>query len=105
MDIPVLSSLENCNIKKGTHLLLSGEATSNAQKNQLARINKRLASKQMVLDNADNECFSDSLALLLIDQRSDLRGVYELEHNDINRFFAELDILLMTENYGKGVSR
>jgi len=105
MEIPVLASLDDCEVKKGTHLLLTGLARTNNQKNQLARINKRITSKRMNIDTAQGKCFSDTLALLLIDQQSNLRGMYELEHNDINRFFAELDILLMVENYGKGVSR
>ena len=105
MEIPVLSSLSDCEVKKGTHLLLTGVVTTNTQKNQLARIRKRLRSTRVVLDTAYGACFSDTLALLMIDRKSDLRGTYELEHSDINRFFAELDILLMVENYGEGVSR
>ena len=105
MEIPVLSSLDNCGVKKGTRLLMTGLAETNIHENQLARIKKKIASKRIELDFAAGECFSDTLALLLVDQRSNLRGTYELEHNDINRFFAELDILLMIENYGKGVSR
>lgn len=105
MEIPVLSSLDDCDIKSGTHLILSGVVSTNSQKNQLARINKRISTKQVDFRAAEAECFSDTLALLLVDQQADLRGTYQLEHNDINRFFAELDILLMTENYGKGVSR
>jgi len=105
MEIPVLSSLADCEVKKGTHVLLTGVATTNTQKNQLARVNKRLRSTLVELDTARGECFSDTLALLMIDRKSDLRGTYELEHSDINRFFAELDILLMVENYGEGVSR
>lgn len=105
MEIPVLSSLKECGVEKSTHLLVTGTPVVSAEKNQLDRIRKRTASKQIELSLASGACFSDTLALLLIDQQSNLRGTYELAHNDINRFFAELDILLMIENYGKGVYR
>lgn len=105
MKVPVLHSLADCEIRRETYFFLTGLVATNHQKNQLARINKRIASKQMVLDTAQGGCLSDTLALLMIDKRSDLRGSYALEHADINRFFMEMDILLMVENYGEEVSR
>lgn len=105
MEIPILASLADCEVKKGAYSFISGRAETSNQKNQLARIKKRLASKRMHIDSVKGKCFQDTLALLLIDERANLRGVYELEHNDINRFFAELDILLMSKNYDKEDSK
>lgn len=105
MDVPILASLKDCESSKNVKVVLSGAPFSNDQKNQLTRIDKRLASKGLTLDKGDQSCYSDSLAVLLIDSKTNLRGSYWLEQNDVNRFFAELDIVLLIENYGKEVSR
>ena len=100
-----MRSLENCDFYGTVKVVISGTTYSNDHKNELARINKKLASQGMSIDKGDQACFSDSLAVLLIDSKMNLRGAYSLEQGEINRFFAELDIVLLIENYGKGVSR
>ena len=105
MDVPILVSLKDCESSKNVKVVLSGTPASNDQKNQLSRIDKRLVSKGLALSIGDQSCYSDSLAILLIDSEANLRGSYFIEQNDMNRFFAELDIVLLMENYGKGVSR
>ena len=105
MDVPILTSLTHCELSRNVKVVLSGSVFSNDQNNQLARIEKNLTRKGMTLDSGNSACYSDSLAILLIDSNADLRGAYWVERTDVNRFFAELDIVLLTENYGKGVSR
>ncbi|MCP4456648.1 MAG: hypothetical protein GY816_01270 [Cytophagales bacterium] len=103
--VPIVASLEDCEIRKETHLLLTGNSNLKNHKYQLTRVYDKILERGVELDTVTGSCFADTLALLLIDGRSDLRGVYKVEQRDINRLFNELDVLLMIENYGKGVSR
>lgn len=106
MEIPVLGSMETCELEKGqVHVLMSGEALTNPERNQLQRVGKTLVAKGLTLDGSPRTCLGDSLAILIVDMRQQLRGTYILEQTDINRLFMELDILLMNERYGEGVSR
>lgn len=105
MEIPTLGTYNDCGLSNELLLVQSGSAQSNLERNQLIRLEKKLTSKNLVLDVSPKACLGDTLAILLFDKRHQLRGSYLLEQSDINRLFAELDILLMNESYGEGVSR
>jgi len=106
MEIPVLGTMQSCRLQQGKiHVLMSGDSLTNPQRNQLQRIDKTLKSKGLMLDQSPRSCLGDSLAIFIVDKEQQLRGSYELEQTDINRMFMELDILLMNEQYGEGISR
>jgi hypothetical protein len=105
MEIPNLGVIENCELPNELVVLQSGKTTDNNQRNQLLRIVKKLDDKGLSLDNGLRPCLGDTLAILLVDRAHQLRGAYKLDQAEMNRFFAELDILLMNEKYGEGISR
>ena len=105
MEIPIMRVVSNCGLHDQLTVVQSGVPVNNLERNQLIRVNKKLASKNLPLDATVRECLGDTLAILLFDKKHQLRGSYYLEQADINRLFAELDILIMNESYGEGVSR
>lgn len=105
MEIPNLGVFENCGLPNKLTIIQTGESENNLERNQLLRINKKLSSKNMEMDVTPRNCLGDTLAILLFDKKHQLRGSYYLEQSDINRLFAELDILIMNDSYGEGVSR
>ena len=105
MDIPKLAVIDNCGLPNVMTVIQSGEVVNNLERNQLLRVNKKLASRNLEVDKSAWSCVGDTLAILLFDKRHQLRGAYKLEQSDVNRLFAELDILIINENYGEGVSR
>jgi len=106
MEIPVLGSMQSCDLPDGqVNVLMSGDSLTNLQRNQLQRVSKTLKAKGLLLNNEPRACLGDTLAILIVDMQGQLRGTYALEQTDINRMFMELDILLMNEQYGEGVSR
>ncbi len=105
MDVQVMQSLKSCDLPDGTKVLLGGSDLDVSQTNQVTRIEKVLQKRRIEILKANPECFSDTVALYLIDKKQNLRGSYLLEQNEVNRLFAELDIVLMQDNYGESVSR
>lgn len=99
--------LENCDLanEKVTVHLSQGQLMEMDERNQLSRVERILKRKKLVIDETDYPCFGDTLGLLIIDKENNLRGSYLLEHSDISRLFVELDIIILQESYGKGVSR
>ena len=104
LDVPVYDEV-TCKINGRTKVVLTGIVETNINRNQKNRLVKKLESKGLKLDTTDYNCLPDSLSLILIDKKNFLRGSYDLNHKDIGRFFAELDIVLLNDNYGEGVSR
>jgi hypothetical protein len=105
MEVPNMGLIEDCDLPNQLVIIQSGIPENNLQKNQLLRINKNLSFKGLVLNTETRSCMGDTISILLIDKEHQLRGAYYLDQAEINRFFAELDILLMNESYGEGVSR
>lgn len=100
-------SLKDCNLKNESvtiHLSKSSDLEI-SERNQLSRVEKTLSRKRVSFDDGVYPCFGDTLALLMIDKKNNLRGSYVLEHSDINRLFVELDIIMLQEIYGEEVSR
>jgi len=106
MEVPIVDDLAECKIDvRSTSVFLVGKDFSNAQKNQIKRLKNDLKDRSIVLQNADNPCFTDTTAVYLLDTKKRLRGAYRLEQNEVNRLFVELDIIRLNENHGQGVSR
>lgn len=105
MDVQVMQSLKSCDLPDGTKVLLGGFDLDASKTNQLTRIEKMLEKKKVEILKANSECFTDTVAIYLVDKHQNLRGSYLLEQNEVNRLFAELDIVVMQDNYGESVSR
>lgn len=105
MDVPVLQSVQSCDLPRKIGVYLSGDTLTRVQQNQLTRVNRTLSKKSMSEVLLNGTCFGDTTALVLVDGQRQVRGMYYLEQTDVNRLFAELDILRMNESYGQGVSR
>lgn len=105
MDVEMKKPLTSCDLNSITNVMLGGQGFSVAQLNQISRVEKVMKKKRLELVDAPLDCFTDSVAVYLVDKKNNLRGSYLLEQGDINRLFVELDIVLMQDNYGEPVSR
>jgi hypothetical protein len=102
-ELPVISVLEDCK-GQGTVLLMRTKGLDTKKQNELNRVFQVLERKQLVFDSLST-CRFDNAEIVLVDKKRQVRGEYSLERRDVDRFFTELDILMLVENYGEGIRR
>jgi hypothetical protein len=101
--LPVISVLGDCK-GQGTVLLLKTNDLDIKQQNELNRVFQVLEKKQLRFDTLST-CGFEKAEIVLVDKKRQVRGEYQLERRDVDRFFTELDILMLVENYGEGIRR
>ncbi len=95
-DLPVLESIQNDCLKVKEERVYLDSMDLNGSPNEKSRIITRLL-RQSILDwnTIDfTQCGLDG-SIILIDSLDQVRGVYEVNREEVDRFLAEIDIYLL----------
>ncbi|MFT6881353.1 MAG: hypothetical protein ACI83W_000654 [Marinoscillum sp.] len=95
-DLPVLESIQNECLSNNESKVYLDSITLSSNPNEKSRIVTRL-SRQSVLNWSIidfTQCGLDG-SIILMDSLDQVRGVYEVNREEVDRFLAEIDIYLL----------
>lgn len=102
--LPVLGNVESsCDLPDGSALVLLDRAVGEREPNQKKRLkNKLMEIGEIQLIESSMDSCKWNYEMSLIDHEGVIRGIYDFNREEVDRFLAEVDIYML--NYQNGTS-